>query len=157
MVYAQARALLEGPAGHLRTLIDPLDGVLGGGIEAGRVTEIVGPAGLGKTQFCLGMCVMGCLDRLDTQGKVLYIDTEKKFSGERLSEIGMSRFPESFAEKGAIEEMLRRVIVQVPTSSHNLLDILQVCATCIAFLITLGKKHVCVSSLTVVMPSWYVY
>jgi RAD51-like protein 1 len=118
---------------------------LGGGIEAGRVTEIVGPAGLGKTQFCLGMCVMGCLDRLDTQGKVLYIDTEKKFSGERLSEIGTSRFPESFAEKGAIGEMLKRVIVQVPTSSHNLLDILQVCSF-FSKNTTLGKgkMHVCV-------------
>lgn len=116
-----------GPRGFLRTLVDPLDHVLGGGIRSGCITEIVGPAGLGKTQFCLCMCVLGCLDRLDEKGRVLYIDTEKKFSGERLCEIGKSRFPESFAETGSVDEMLRRVIVQVPSSSGNLLEILQVC------------------------------
>jgi RAD51-like protein 1 len=126
----QVQELLEskhGPHGYLRTLLEPLDQVLGGGIRSGCITEIVGPAGLGKTQFCLGMCVLGCLDRLDEKGRVLYIDTEKKFSGERLCEIGTSRFPESFAERGAVDEMLRRVIVQVPSSSGNLLEILQVC------------------------------
>ena len=132
----QVKELLKskhGPQGYLRTLVEPLDNALGGGIRSGCITEIVGPAGLGKTQFCLGMCVLGCLDRLDENGRVLYIDTEKKFSGERLCEIGKSRFPESFTERGSVDEMLRRVIVQVPSSSANLLEILQVCLLSVMF------------------------
>jgi RAD51-like protein 1 len=120
-----ARSLLERPEGCLRTLLEPLDTVIEGGVQAGGITEVVGPAGLGKTQFCLGMCVVGCLDRLACKGRVLYIDTEKKFSAERLSEIGLSRFPESFTERGSMDEMLRRVIVQVPTTSVQLLEMLQ--------------------------------
>lgn len=134
LIGMQAMGLLQlksGPRSFLRTLLEPLDNVLGGGIRSGCITEIVGPAGVGKTQLCLSMCVLGCLDRLDEEGRVLYIDTEKKFSGERLCEIGKSRFPESFAERGSINEMLRRVIVQVPSSSANLLEILQVCLPCV--------------------------
>lgn len=111
----------------MRTLIPPLDAALGGGLPPGTVTEIVGPAGLGKTQFCLGMCVVGCLDRLRENGRVLYIDTERKFSGERLAEIARTRFPECFLERGSMEAMLQRVIIKVPNSAVELLQILQVC------------------------------
>ena len=114
------------PRGHLRTCLEPLDSVLDGGIRAGVITEIVGPAGLGKTQFCLQMSVLGCLDRLDGEGgRIFYIDTEKKFSGARLSEIAASRFPESFVERGSMREMLERIIVQAPNSTNELLDTLQ--------------------------------
>jgi len=107
-------------------MIPPLDSFLGGGIASGGVTEVVGPAGLGKTQFCLGITIVGCLDRLATTGRVLYIDTERKFSGERLSQIAQYRFPESFVEQGSVSELLKRVIVKVPESSEDLLRILQV-------------------------------
>ena len=33
--------------------LQPLDTCLGGGIPCGSLTEIVGPAGLGKSQLCL--------------------------------------------------------------------------------------------------------
>lgn len=112
--------------GYLRTCLEPLDSVLDGGIRAGVITEIVGPAGLGKTQYCLQMSVIGCLDRLEGDGgRIFYIDTEKKFSGERLSEIAKSRFPESFLERGSMREMLERVIVQAPNSTKELVDTLQ--------------------------------
>jgi len=80
---------------------------------------------MGKTQFCLCMAVISCLDST-RQGKVLYIDTESKFSGERLVEIARKRFPESFYRKGSMEDMLDRIIVKVPSSSSDLLQILQV-------------------------------
>jgi RAD51-like protein 1 len=111
--------------GYLSTCLEPLDSVLDGGIRAGVITEIVGPAGLGKTQFCLGMCVIGCLNRLEDTGRIFYIDTEKKFSAERLSEIAKSRFPESFVERGSMGEMLKRVIVQAPNSTREMLSTLQ--------------------------------
>ena len=118
-----------GPRGHLRTCIDPLDSVLYGGVRAGVITEIVGPAGLGKTQFCLQMSVIGCLEKLDGdpggRKRILYMDTEKKLSAERLSEIAKSRFPENFAEHGSMQEMLERIIVQTPSTTTDLLETLQ--------------------------------
>jgi len=117
------------PRGHLRTCLEPLDSVLYGGVRAGVITEIVGPAGLGKTQFCLQMSVIGCLEKLegDPGGKkrMLYMDTEKKLSAERLSEIAKSRFPREFVERGSMQEMLERIIVQTPSTTTDLLETLQ--------------------------------
>lgn len=45
--------------------------------------QVVGPAGLGKTQLCLQLCVLGYLERLAEGASVAYIDTENKFSGQR--------------------------------------------------------------------------
>ena len=41
------------PPRHIPTGLPALDAALGGGIRMGIVTEIVGPAGAGKTQLCL--------------------------------------------------------------------------------------------------------
>lgn len=38
--------------------LSTLDKALAGGIQVGTITEVVGPAGLGKTQFCLTAAVM---------------------------------------------------------------------------------------------------
>ena len=45
--------------------------------------QVVGPAGLGKTQLCLQAAVLGYLERLRDGASVAYVDTEKKFSGQR--------------------------------------------------------------------------
>lgn len=61
----QALALLEHRvqsehlAGHLATRLKGLDRALCGGIPFGVVTELVGPAGIGKTQVCQS-CIMIC-------------------------------------------------------------------------------------------------
>ena len=52
---AQALALLEervrlGGGGRLPTTLCGLDEALGGGIPMGKLTEVVGPSGIGKTQ-----------------------------------------------------------------------------------------------------------
>jgi RAD51-like protein 1 len=44
---------------------------------------VVGPAGLGKTQLCLQLAVLGCLEREAEGGAVAYLDTERKFSARR--------------------------------------------------------------------------
>ncbi len=44
------RAKTEPAYGHLPTGLQGLDGALWGGIPFGIVTEVVGPAGIGKTQ-----------------------------------------------------------------------------------------------------------
>jgi RAD51-like protein 1 len=110
---------------YIRTLLPPLDAALLGGLPAGSICEVVGPAGLGKTQFCLGMCIVGCLDRLADEGRVLFIDTERKFSGERLAQIAQERFPESFSLPNSIHSMLDRVLVKSPESSAKLLELLE--------------------------------
>jgi RAD51-like protein 1 len=110
---------------YLRTLLPPLDNALQGGLPAGSICEVVGPAGLGKTQFCLGMCIVGCIDRLYAEGRVLFIDTERKFSGERLLQIAKQRFPESFPNENAANTMMERVLVKKPESSAKLLELLQ--------------------------------
>ena len=45
----------------LRTGLPALDAHLGGGLRAGGVTEVVGPAGMGKTQLCLTVCALAAL------------------------------------------------------------------------------------------------
>merc|ERR1712217_1020511 len=63
-----------------------LDGLLGGGIETGSITEIFGEFRCGKTQLCHTLCV-ACqlpIDQGGGESKALYIDTEGTFRPERL-------------------------------------------------------------------------
>lgn len=48
-----------------------------------HLSQVVGPAGLGKTQLCLQLAVACCLERAEEGGAVAYIDTERKFSARR--------------------------------------------------------------------------
>ena len=63
-----------------------LDEALGGGVPTGSITELVGPAGAGKTQFCLTLAVAAAapthVGGLDSG--VVFVDTEQKFSGARV-------------------------------------------------------------------------
>merc|ERR1719401_1798981 len=66
-----------------------LDGLLGGGIETGQITEIFGEFRCGKTQLCHTLCV-ACqlpIDQGGGESKALYIDTEGTFRPERLVSI----------------------------------------------------------------------
>jgi hypothetical protein len=90
---------------------------------------VVGPAGLGKTQLCLTMCVVGCMDCAAAAGRVLFLDTERKFSAERLAQIARARFPGEFSTPAAVATLLDRVLVQEPASSADLLKLLEVSST----------------------------
>lgn len=57
------------------------------GIEKDVITTIYGPAGSGKTNFCILLAV----DVIDKGKKVLYIDTDGSFSTERLRQITDAR------------------------------------------------------------------
>lgn len=48
----EQRIQKEGHGGHLPTGLKGLDEALCGGIPFGVLTELVGPAGIGKTQVC---------------------------------------------------------------------------------------------------------
>ena len=61
---------------------DGIDKLLGGGFEAGAITEIYGEAGSGKTNLCLQLAKNVVLDGK----KVIYIDSEG-LSKERMGQI----------------------------------------------------------------------
>ncbi|XP_055394397.1 DNA repair protein RAD51 homolog 2 isoform X7 [Bubalus kerabau] len=82
----------------LSTTLSALDEALHGGVACGSLTEITGPPGCGKTQFCIMMSILATLptNMGGLEGSVVYIDTESAFSAERLVEIAESRFPRYF-------------------------------------------------------------
>ncbi|KAL2579074.1 hypothetical protein AAZV13_15G041500 [Glycine max] len=118
LLLLEQRVLNESLAGHLSTRLKGLDEALCGGIPFGVLTELVGPAGIGKTQFCLKLSLLASLPTncggLD--GRVIYIDVESKFRSKRLIEIGINSFPEIFLKKGMAQEMAGRILILHPTS-----------------------------------------
>ncbi len=63
-----------------------LDGLLGGGIETGSITELFGEFRTGKTQLCHTLCV-SCQRPLDVggaEGRAIYVDTEGTFRAQKL-------------------------------------------------------------------------
>eukprot|EP01126_Amoeba_proteus_P024220 TRINITY_DN2442_c0_g1_i15.p1 TRINITY_DN2442_c0_g1~~TRINITY_DN2442_c0_g1_i15.p1 ORF type:complete len:114 (-),score=14.54 TRINITY_DN2442_c0_g1_i15:29-370(-) len=65
-----------------------LDAYLRGGLPLGSLTEIVGPSGVGKTQFCHQLSVVATqsitLGGLGEDVSVFYFDTEGTFTSHRL-------------------------------------------------------------------------
>uniref|UniRef100_A0A9I9DXH5 RecA family profile 1 domain-containing protein n=1 Tax=Cucumis melo TaxID=3656 RepID=A0A9I9DXH5_CUCME len=96
-------------AGHLSTCLKGLDEALFGGIPFGVLTELVGPAGIGKTQFCLKLSFLAALPPSygGLDGRVIYIDVESKFSSRRMIEIGMRSFPDVFNKKDMAKECFK--------------------------------------------------
>ncbi|KAL3354934.1 hypothetical protein AABB24_019161 [Solanum stoloniferum] len=123
----EQRGQNENMAGHLPTSLKGLDNALCGGIPFGVVTELVGPAGIGKTQFCLKLSLLASLPSSygGLDGSVIYIDTESKFSSRRMIEIGFNSFPEVFQTEGMAQEMAGRILVLRPTSLSEFTESLQ--------------------------------
>ena len=70
-----------------------LDRILGGGIETGAITELIGEFGSGKTQICFTLAVTAQLpvDEGGLVGNVCAIDTEGTFMPERIVQIAEQR------------------------------------------------------------------
>lgn len=70
-----------------------LNKILGGGIETGAITELIGEFGSGKTQLCFTLSVLAQqpVDQGGFGGKVCVIDTEGTFLPERIKQIAESR------------------------------------------------------------------
>lgn len=71
---------------RLTTGSNPLDRLLGGGLETQTITEFYGEYGSGKSQLCHQLCVNVQLppERGGLNGAALYIDTENTFRTERI-------------------------------------------------------------------------
>ncbi|KAI3461487.1 hypothetical protein Pfo_018150 [Paulownia fortunei] len=131
--YQTAMSLLEQRnqneylAGHLPTRLKGLDAALCGGIPFGVVTELVGPAGIGKTQFCLKLALLAALPTSygGLGGRVIYVDVESKFSSRRMIQMGLSSFPEIFHKEGLAQEMAGRILVLRPSSLSEFTESLQ--------------------------------
>jgi DNA repair protein RadB len=94
-----------------------LDRLLGGGVETKVITQVYGPPGSGKTNFCMQAVVSAV-----KQGKkVVFIDTEAGHSFERLHQIAGEEYervlkntivfePRSFGDQGFIIKNLGQVV-----------------------------------------------
>ncbi|WP_292467139.1 DNA repair and recombination protein RadB [Methanolobus sp.] len=112
----------------------PIDELLGGGFEAGVVTQIYGEAGSGKTNLCLQLAV----ECVKNGKKVIYIDTEaispdrfKQIAGENAKEIAQQiiifephNFEEQYASVMEIEKLISDriglIIIDSATSFYRL-------------------------------------
>ncbi|KAL3829151.1 hypothetical protein ACJIZ3_017953 [Penstemon smallii] len=117
----------ENMAGHLPTRLKGLDAALCGGIPFGVVTELVGPAGIGKTQFCLKLALLASLPTSygGLGAHVIYVDVESKFSSRRMIEMGINSIPEIFQKEGLAQEMAGRILVLRPASLSEFTESLQ--------------------------------
>ncbi len=79
---------------------EPLDDVLGGGLEKGIITNVYGASGTGKTNVCV-QAIASCLEG---GGTALFIDTEGGFSTERFLQMHEDR------------ESLERLVLMEPTT-----------------------------------------
>ena len=113
-----------------------LDAALGQGVPSDIVTELVGRAGVGKTQTCFTLAVQACLpSRLeiaeDTEGTVAYLDTERKFSAVRVLQIAESRLRAAHPDatdariKEVAHQVVSRIHVFTLTSCKELLESVQ--------------------------------
>lgn len=71
------------------TFCDPWDRMLGGGVPLGKLTEICGPPGIGKTQLGIQLAVDVQIPQCfaGVEGEAIYIDTEGSFVAERARDI----------------------------------------------------------------------
>lgn len=78
--------------------VNGIDRCLRGGVRIGMLTEIVGQAGIGKTQMVMQLCVVAA--RLGYGS--IYVDTERKLSLQRLYEIARERAKSSHGQPSSV-------------------------------------------------------
>ncbi len=74
-----------------------------GGYDKDIITTIYGPAGSGKTNFCL----LASVSQAKKNNKIIFIDTEGSFSVERIKQL---------VSENELEQVLRNIILLKPTS-----------------------------------------
>jgi len=93
--------------GHVALSCVPLDALLGGGIERGVVTEVVGGPGSGKTTLGIMLAASSVLE--DGVGVAAFIDTEGGLSVERTAQILKSR---GIQDESRVPSFLKRILVR---------------------------------------------
>jgi DNA repair protein RadA len=86
LTFAEALEIARG-LGRLTTGSSGMDGLLDGGYEEGKITEVFGASNSGKTQLAMQATVMAA----SCGWKSVYVDTESTFRPERIVQIAESR------------------------------------------------------------------
>jgi DNA repair protein RadA len=87
-----------------------IDGLLGGGFRAGRLTHLFGRSNSGKTQLAMQTALIAAKNG----ARSLYVDTEGSFRPERLEEMAKERTWEA-------QELLERIVyVRSDSSSEQI-------------------------------------
>ncbi|XP_046868628.1 DNA repair protein RAD51 homolog 3 isoform X3 [Drosophila willistoni] len=102
-----------------------LDVHLKGGIPLGKLIELIGNPGTGKTQMCMKLCLNVQLPRTlgGLDGESLFFDTRRDFNPNRLKELA-DEFERRYSTAGKskamnAEQMLRNVhYVQCTSPAH---------------------------------------
>jgi len=103
-----------------------LDDVLRGGFHRGQLIEVCGRGGAGKSQLCLTSAVLAVAD--PGERSVVYIDTEGKFSAERIAEIIHNR--------NLDRRIADRIMVMKAENTSKIFQILESLEVRFMFLIT---------------------
>ncbi|XP_050523666.1 DNA repair protein RAD51 homolog 3-like isoform X1 [Daktulosphaira vitifoliae] len=73
----------------IATFCKGIDELLNGGVQVGKLTELTGAPGSGRSQLCMQLCVSvqipACFEGLEAEA--IYIDTNSNFSHVRLTEM----------------------------------------------------------------------
>ena len=88
---------------------DPVDDLLGSGLERGTVTQVYGPPAAGKTNVALAAAVQAAA----SGGRALYVDTEG-LSLDRFEQLASARLEEGAAADD-MDDLASRVIVTEAT------------------------------------------
>ncbi|XP_019753311.2 uncharacterized protein LOC109532735 isoform X1 [Dendroctonus ponderosae] len=134
--------------GHILSLNSELDKVLHGEITPGRITELSGFPGSGRTQICFQLCVTTQLPEAigGLEGQVIYLNTNKNFSSTRLKEVAgkLIKLSGPLMQHKTEEDILSNVFV------FNVNDVCELFATTIflgEFLKTKSVKLVIIDSI----------
>lgn len=101
---------------HIPTGLPGLDEHLQGGLRIGGVTELVGPASVGKSQLAMQVAVHAAIRR---QGSIL-MDTEQKLSLLRLREIAVAQCATEGAGGRDAQQILSNMTVHSIGSTDSL-------------------------------------
>lgn len=86
----------------IKTGLEKLDQILGGGLKSGTITDIFGASGTGKTQLILQIMIHS----LSENNKILYQDTTGGFRPERLVEMmSQNQMNSDFLDKISVERI----------------------------------------------------
>lgn len=99
------------------TGIKELDEVLGGGIYRGRITELWGSEGIGKTHI-----VTKIMANLSKDQKVLYIDTEFALNRQRVEELGADPKNIKYVADSHLEAVCELLVQEVGNYDVIILD-----------------------------------
>ncbi|EDW06213.2 LOW QUALITY PROTEIN: uncharacterized protein Dmoj_GI16495 [Drosophila mojavensis] len=119
MELKSAKCLKYAKSANIATDISGLDQYLNGGLQQGKVYELVGRAGSGKTQLCMRLCLNIQLPQNEygSEAKAIYFDTRKDFDPIRLKEL---------AEELVTRPSVRQTSGLLPTATEMLRNVFYV-------------------------------